>query len=196
MGLFDTDDNINKLNKIKIWNKMKQYILLLWVVFFPILLVAQTTQFSQKEQDKILKLYTKTFKNNETILENIGNELVDIMETTGMIVEKDLAEHLSIDSILIDSIKIIDDASPIVVLTYNSDNQSYTINLNEEENNSYPAMHFANTIYYGGGIESVVKRLLFASSFSVQDALYDIEYELILQGDSLVISNRYIQKKP
>lgn len=159
-------------------------------------LSAQTTQFSQKEQDKILKLYTKTFKNNESVLENIGNELVDLMETTGMIVEKDLAEHLSIDSILIDSIKIIDDASPIVVLTYNFDNQSYTINLNEEENDSYPAMHFANTIYYGGGIESVVKSLLFASSFSIQDALYDIEYELILQNDSLVISNRFIQKKP
>ena len=159
-------------------------------------LSAQTTQFSQKDQDKILKLYTKTFKNNETVLEDIGNELVDIMETTGMIVEKDLAEHLSIDSILIDSIKIIDDASPIVVLTYNSDNQSYTINLNEEENDSYPAMHFANTVYYGGGIESVVKRLLFASSFSIQDTIYDIEYELVNKGDTLVISNRYIQKKP
>lgn len=159
-------------------------------------LSAQTTQFSQKEQNMILKQFTKTFKHNEPELENIGNELDNLIETSGMIVEKDLAERLSIDSILIDSIKIIDDASPIAVLTYNSDNQSYTINLNEEENNSYPAMHFANTIYYGGGIESVVKRLLFASSFSVQDALYDIEYELILQGDSLVISNRYIQKKP
>ena len=159
-------------------------------------LSAQTTQFSQKEQDKILKQFTKTFKHNEPELENIGNELDNLIETSGMIVEKDLAEHLSIDSILIDSIKIIDDASPIVVLTYNSDNQSYTINLNEEETDSFPAMHFFNTIYYGGGIESVVKRLLFASSFSIQDTIYDIEYELVNKGDTLVISNRYIQKKP
>ena len=115
-------------------------------------LSAQTTQFSQKEQDKILKQFTKTFKHNEPELENIGNELDNLIETSGMIVEKDLAEYLSIDSILIDSIKIIGDASPIVVLTYNSDNQSYTINLNEEETDSFPAMHFFNTIYYGGGI--------------------------------------------
>ena len=65
---------------------MKHYLLLLWVVFFPVLLVAQTTQFSQKEQDKILKQFTKTFKNKETDLDEIEKQANNFIEKIGKMV--------------------------------------------------------------------------------------------------------------
>ena len=173
---------------------MKHYLLLLWVVFFPVLLVAQTSQFSQKEQDKILKQFTKTFKNKETDLDEIEKQANNFIEKIGKMVEYDVIAHPVIDSIRIDSSKIDDTNS--VILTYNSDNQLYTINPNDEyeKDGSIPLMHFFNTIYYGGGIESVVKSTAFTFSFTTKDTIYDVVYEFINHNGSTVISNRYIQK--
>ena len=171
---------------------MKHYLLLLWVVFFPVLLVAQNSQFSEKEQKKILKLYTKTAQNNEAEYDKIGEQLETYIETAGMIVAADIAEHPFIDSIFIDTTKV--DGTFSLVLKYNSDNQLYTINLEEESD--FPAMHFFNAIYYGGGIESVVKSALFTFSFTDRDTIYDVVYELVNQNGSIIINNRYIQKTP
>ena len=174
---------------------MKHYLLLLWVVFFPVLLVAQTSQFSQKEQDKILKLYTKTAQKNKAEFDKIGEQLETYIETAGIIVSADIAEHPFIDSVFIDTTKI--DGTFSLIMEYYSDNQLYTINLeedNDDESDVFPAMHFFNTIYYGGGIESVVKSTSFTFSFTTKDAIYDVVYEFINQNGSTVISNRYIQK--
>ncbi|MBR5168430.1 MAG: hypothetical protein IKW86_10265 [Salinivirgaceae bacterium] len=173
---------------------MKRYLLLLWVVFFPVLLVAQTSQFSQKEQDKILKQFTKTFKNKEADLDEIEKQANNYIEKIGKMVAYDVIAHPVIDSIRIDSSKIDDTTS--VILTYNSDNQLYTINPNDEyeKDGSIPLMHFFNTMYYGGGIESVVKSTAFTFSFTNNDTTYDVVYEFVNQNGSTVISNRYIQK--
>ncbi|MBO7434170.1 MAG: hypothetical protein J6U13_10515 [Salinivirgaceae bacterium] len=171
---------------------MKHY--LLWVVFFPVLLVAQTSQFSQKEQDKILKQFTKTFKNKEADLDEIEKQANNFIEKIGKMVEYDVIAHPVIDSIRIDSSKIDDTTS--VILTYSSDNQLYTINPNDEyeKDGSIPLMHFFNTMYYGDGIESVVMSTAFTFSFTNNDTTYDVVYEFVNQNGSTVISNRYIQK--
>ncbi|MBO4602542.1 MAG: hypothetical protein J5651_05220 [Salinivirgaceae bacterium] len=173
---------------------MKHYLLLLWVVFFPVLLVAQTSQFSQKEQDKILKQFTKTFKNKEADLDEIEKQANNFIEKIGKMVAYDVIAHPVIDSIRIDSSKIDDTIS--VVLTYSSDNQLYTINPNDEyeKDGSIPLMHFFNTMYYGDGIESVVMSTLFTFSFTNKNIVYKIEYELVNHNDSTTIKNRKIQE--
>ena len=173
---------------------MKHYLLLLWVVFFPVLLVAQTSQFSQKEQDKILKQFTKTFKNKESELDKIEEQTNNYFEEMADMMTEDVLAHPFIDSIYIDSLKQEDYVS--VIMTYSSDNQLYTIDANDEQekDGSIPLMHFFNTIYYGGGIESVVKSTAFTFSFTTKDTTYDVVYEFNNQNGSTVISNRYIQK--
>ena len=182
---------------------MKHYLLLLWVVFFPVLLVAQTSQFSQKERNKILKQFTKTFKNKESELDKIEEQTNNYFEEMADMMTEDVLAHPFIDSIYIDSLKQEDYVS--VIMTYNSDNQLYTIDTYDttgddndewEKDGFIPIMHFYNTIYYGGGIESVVKSTSFTFSFTTKDAIYDVVYEFINQNGSTVISNRYIQKTP
>ena len=118
------------------------------------------------------------------------------VNTLGMIIEADVAKQPFIDSTRIDSIELEDYVS--FIITYNSDNQLYTIDANDEmeKDGSIPLMHFFNALYYGGGIESVVKSTLCTISFTTQDTLYDIEYELVNQNGSIIINNRYIQKTP
>lgn len=167
------------------------------VLLLTLNLSAQTTQFSEKEQDKILKLYTKTAKNNKAEFDKIGEQLETYIETAGMIVSADIAEHPFIDSVFIDTTKI--DGTFSLIMEYYSDNQLYTINLEEDEDDEsdvFPAMHFFNTIYYGGGIESVVKSSLFTFSFTDQDTIYDVVYEIVNQNGSPIINNRYIQQAP
>ena len=175
---------------------MKHYLLLLWVVFFPVLLVAQTTQFSQKEQNKILKQFTKTFKNKESVLDKIEELANNYFEGMAEMMTEDVLAHPFIDSIYIDSLKQEDYVS--VIITYSSDNQLYTIDANDEleKDGSIPLKRFVNTIYYGGGIESVVKSTAFTFSFTTKDTTYDVVYEFINQNGSTIISNRYIQKTP
>ena len=111
-------------------------------------------------------------------------------------VEYDVIAHPVIDSIRIDSSKIDDTFS--VILTYNSDNQLYTINPNDEyeKDGSIPLMHFFNTMYYGDGIESVVMNTLFTFSFTDKSTTYKIEYELVNQDGSIIINNKKIHKMP
>ena len=157
-------------------------------------LSAQTTQISQKEQDKIVKLFTKTFINNEAAMDEINELASDYFEGIGQIMEEDILAHPIVDPTLIDSL-ITDDVVNIV-LTYASDNQLYSINFDDGEADEISSMHFFNTIYYGGGIESVVKSSLFTFSFTDQDTIYDVVYEIVNQNGSPIISNRYIQKTP
>ena len=182
---------------------MKHYLLLLWAVFFPVLLVAQNSQFSQKEQDKILKQFTKTFKNKESVLDKIEEQANNYFEEMAEMMTEDVLAHPFIDSIYIDSLKEEDYVS--VIMTYSSDNQLYTIDTydvisddnDELEKDGYlPLMHFYNTIYYGGGIESVVKSTSFTFSFTTKDTTYDVVYEFVNQNGSIIINNRYIQKTP
>ena len=102
----------------------------MWVVFFPVLLVAQTTQFSQKEQNKILKQFTKTFKNKESVLNKIEEQANNYFEGMAEMMTEDVLAHPFIDSIYIDSLKQEDYVS--VIMTYSSDNQLYTIDANDE----------------------------------------------------------------
>ena len=159
-------------------------------------LSAQTSQFSEKEQDKILKLFTKTFKDNEAELAKIEEQADNYIEEMVKMMTEDALAHPFIDSIYIDSLKQEDYVS--VIMTYSSDNQLYTIDANDEleKDGSIPLMHFFNTIYYGGGIESVVKSTAFTFSFTNNDTTYDVVYEFNNQNGSTVISNRYIQKTP
>lgn len=166
-------------------------------------LSAQTTQFSEKEQDNILKLFTKTFKNKESELDKIEKLANNYFEEMAEMMTEDVLAHPFIDSIYIDSLKEEDYVS--VIMTYNSDNQSYTINVSDaivddndewEKDGSIPLMHFYNTIYYSGGIESVVKSTSFTFSFTTKDTTYDVVYEFVNQNGSTVIGNRYIQKTP
>lgn len=180
---------------------MKHYILLFGFVFLPILMVAQDNHFTLKEEIKTLKeeikivdLFTKTFENKQVELEKIEKQMENYVDTIGMIVGTDLAENPFVDSIRIDSSKI--DDMVFVVLKYNSDNQLYSINFDDGEADEISSMHFCNAIYYGGGIESVVKSSLFTFSFTDQDTIYDVVYEIVNQNGSPIISNRYIQKTP
>lgn len=159
-------------------------------------LSAQTTQFSEKEQDKILKQFTKTFKNKESELDKIGELASDYFDAIGKIMEEDILANPIVGPTLIDSLKTDDVVT--IVLTYTSDNQLYTINANEEwdKDGSIPLMHFFNTIYYGGGLDSVVKSTLCTITFTTKDTIYDVEYEFVNQNGSPIISNRYIQKTP
>ena len=157
-------------------------------------LSAQTTQISQKEQDKIVKLFTKTFINNEAAMDEINELASDYFEGIGQIMEEDILAHPIVDPTLIDSL-ITDDVVNIV-LTYASDNQLYSINFDDGEADEISSMHFFNTIYYGGGIESVVKSSLFTFSFTDQDTIYDVVYEIVNQNGSPIINNRYIQQAP
>ena len=175
---------------------MKQCLLLFSFVFLPVLMVAQTAQFSQKEQDKILKQFTKTFKNKESELDKIEEQANNYFEEMAEMMTEDVLAHPFIDSIYIDSLKQEDYVS--VIMTYNSDNQLYTIDANDEleKDGSIPLMHFFNTIYYGGGIESVVKSTAFTFSFTNNDTTYDVVYEFVNQNGSIIINNRFIQKTP
>ena len=175
---------------------MKQCLLLFSFVFLPVLMVAQTTQFSQKEQDKILKQFTKTFKNKESELDKIEEQANNYFEEMAEMMTEDVLAHPFIDSIYIDSLKQEDYVS--VIMTYNSDNQLYTIDANDEleKDGSIPLMHFFNTIYYAGGIESVVKSTAFTFSFTNNDTTYDVVYEFVNQNGSIIINNRFIQKTP
>ena len=175
---------------------MKQCLLLFSFVFLPVLMVAQTTQFSQKEQDKILKQFTKTFKNKESVLDKIEEQANNYFEEMAEMMTEDVLAHPFIDSIYIDSLKQEDYVS--VIMTYNSDNQLYTIDANDEleKDGSIPLMHFFNTIYYAGGIESVVKSTAFTFSFTNNDTTYDVVYEFVNQNGSIIIHNRFIQKTP
>ena len=159
-------------------------------------LSAQTTQFSQKEQDKIVKLFTKTFINNEAAMDEINELASDYFEGIGQIMEEDILAHPIVTPTLLDSL-ITDDVVNIV-LTYTSDNQLYTINANEEwdKDMSIPLMHFFNALYYGGGIESVVKSASCTITLNTQDTIYDVEYEFVNQDGSPIINNRYIQQAP
>ena len=166
-------------------------------------LSAQTTQFSEKEQDRILKLFTKTFKNKESELDKIEELANNYFEEMAEMMAEDVLAHPFIDSIYIDSLKEEDYVS--VIMTYSSDNQLYTIDTydvigddnDELEKDGYlPLMHFYNTRYYGGGIESVVKSTSFTFSITTKDTTYDVVYEFINQNGSTIISNRYIQKTP
>ena len=56
-------------------------------------LSAQTTQFSQKEQDKVVKLFTKTFINNEAAMDEINELASDYFEGIGQIMEEDILAH-------------------------------------------------------------------------------------------------------
>ena len=157
----------------------------------------QTSQFSEKEQDKILKLFTKTFKNNEAELDKIEEQADNYFEEMVKMMTEDAMAHPFIDSTRIDSLKTDDDMAS-AVLTYGADNRLYTIGANDEweKDGSIPLMHFFNTIYYGGGIESVVKSALFTFSFTDRDTIYDVVYEFVNQNGSMIINNRYIQKTP
>ena len=158
-------------------------------------LSAQTSQFSEKEQDKILKLFTKTFKNNEAELDKIEEQADNYFEEMVKMMTEDAMAHPFIDSTRIDSLKTDDDMAS-AILTYSSDNQLYTIDANDEweKDGSIPLLHFFNTIYYGGGIESVGKSAVFTFSFTDHDTIYDVVYEFVNQNGSMIINNRYIQK--
>jgi hypothetical protein len=125
------------------------------------------------------------------------NELAsDYFEGIGQIMEEDILAHPIVDPTLIDS--LITDDVVTIVLTYTSDNQLYTINANDEweKDGSIPLMHFFNTLYYGGGIDSVVKSTLCTITFTTKDTIYDVEYEFVNQNGSPIINNRYIQQAP